>query len=133
MSLRASELVVFDGPAVIARHHRVTARGDQSLDLDRYLEMLRTKPGALPGASALAAACRNGTFTPAHDAFWAAARKTDGDAGGTRQCSRESVRSGAEVSRVRQSGPNQAALLDLNGIDILNLLAPLNSSAPSKR
>eukprot|EP01133_Synstelium_polycarpum_P027747 gene27747-33542_t len=56
-----------------------------SLDLDHYLEVLRTKPGALPGASALAAARRNGTFTSSHDAFWAAARKTDGDAGGTRQ------------------------------------------------
>ena len=85
VSLRASEVVVFDGRAVIARHQRVIARGGQSLDLDHYLEVLRTKPGALPGASALAAARRNGTFTAAHDAFWAAARKTDGDAGGTRQ------------------------------------------------
>ncbi len=86
MSLRASEVVVFDGRAAIARHQRVIARGGgQSLDLDHYLEVLRTKPGALPGASALAAARRNGTFTAAHDAFWAAARKTDGDAGGTRQ------------------------------------------------
>ncbi|GAA3139040.1 IS21 family transposase [Rhodococcus baikonurensis] len=85
VSLRASELVVFDGRTVIARHGRVVARGGQSLDLDHYLEVLRTKPGALPGASALAAARRNGTFTSSHDAFWAAARKTDGDAGGTRQ------------------------------------------------
>lgn len=85
VSLRASEVVVFDGRAVIARHQRVIARGGQSLDLDHYLEVLRTKPGALPGASALAAARRNGTFTSSHDAFWAAARKTDGDAGGTRQ------------------------------------------------
>ncbi|KJF19124.1 Transposase (plasmid) [Rhodococcus sp. AD45] len=85
VSLRASEVVVFDGRAVIARHQRVIARGGQSLDLDHYLEVLRTKPGALPGASALAAARRSGAFTAAHDAFWAAARKTDGDAGGTRQ------------------------------------------------
>ncbi|MFC8935678.1 IS21 family transposase [Rhodococcus sp. NPDC057135] len=85
VSLRASEVVVFDGRAVVARHQRVVARGGQSLDLDHYLEVLRTKPGALPGVSALAAARRNGTFTSSHDAFWAAARKTDGDAGGTRQ------------------------------------------------
>ncbi|MGC0367648.1 hypothetical protein ABH922_005700 [Rhodococcus sp. 27YEA15] len=85
VSLRASEVVVFDGRAAIARHQRVISRGGQSLDLDHYLEVLRTKPGALPGASALAAARRNWTFTAAHDAFWAAARKTDGDAGGTRQ------------------------------------------------
>ena len=49
VSLRASEVVVFDGRAVIARHQRVIARGGQSLDLDHYLEVLRTKPGALPG------------------------------------------------------------------------------------
>ncbi|QXC46669.1 MULTISPECIES: IS21 family transposase [Rhodococcus erythropolis group] len=85
VSLRASEVVVFDGRAVIARHRRVVTQGGHSLDLDHYLEVLRTKPGALPGASALASARRNGTFTAAHDAFWAAARKTDGDAGGTRQ------------------------------------------------
>lgn len=85
VSLRASEVVVFDGRAVIARHERVVTHGGQGLELDHYLEVLATKPGALPGASALAAARRNGTFTAAHDAFWAAARKTDGDAGGTRQ------------------------------------------------
>jgi hypothetical protein len=85
VSLRASEVVVFDGRAVIARHERVITQGGQGLELDHYLEVLATKPGALSGASALAAARRNGTFTAAHDAFWAAARKTDGDAGGTRQ------------------------------------------------
>lgn len=85
VSLRASEVVVFDGRAMIARHERVITQGGQGLELDHYLEVLATKPGALPGASALAAARRNGTFTAAHDAFWAAARKTDGDAGGTRQ------------------------------------------------
>lgn len=42
-------LVVFDGRAVIARHQRVITRGGQSLDLDHYLEVLCTKPGALPG------------------------------------------------------------------------------------
>ena len=75
VSLRASEVVVFDGRAVIARHQRVIARGGQSLDLDHYLEVLRTKPGALPGRALWAAARRNGTFTSSHDAFWAAARK----------------------------------------------------------
>jgi len=85
VSLRASEVVVFDGRTVIARHERVITQGGQGLELDHYLEVLATKPGALPGASALAAARRRGTFTSSHDAFWAAARKTDGDAGGTRQ------------------------------------------------
>ena len=84
VSLRASKVVVFDGRTEVARHPRVVARYGQSVDLDHYLEVLKTKPGALPGSTALAQARAAGTFTPAHEAFWAAARKTDGDAAGTR-------------------------------------------------
>lgn len=85
VSLRASELVVFDGRTVVARHARVVARGGSSIVLDHYLEVLRTKPGALPGSTALAQARAAGTFTAAHDAFWAAARKVNGDVDGTRE------------------------------------------------
>lgn len=84
VSLRASVVVVFDGHQQVAHHERVVARGGQSVVLDHYLEVLRQKPGALPGATALARARETGVFTEAHDAFWAAARKTDGEAGGTR-------------------------------------------------
>ncbi len=84
VSLRASVVIVFDGHQEVARHERVVARGGQSVVLDHYLEVLRHKPGALPGATALARAREAGVFTAAHDAFWAAARKTDGDAAGTR-------------------------------------------------
>ena len=52
--------------------------------LDHYLEVLVRKPGALPGATALVQARAAGTFTAAHEAFWAAARKAHGDGGGTR-------------------------------------------------
>lgn len=85
VSLRASELAVFEGRTLIAVHPRVVASGGQSIDLDHYLEVLKTKPGALPGSTALARAREAGTFTAAHEAFWAAARKTDGDAAGTRE------------------------------------------------
>ncbi|GAA0998914.1 IS21 family transposase [Subtercola frigoramans] len=85
VSLRASELVVFDGRTEIARHPRIVTNGGQSVDLDHYLEVLQYKPGALPGSTVLARARAAGTFTAAHEAFWAAARKTDGDAVGTRQ------------------------------------------------
>ena len=68
VSLRASELVVFDGRTVVARHARVVARGGTSIVLDHYLE-----------------ARAAGVFTPAHDAFWAAARKVNGDADGPRE------------------------------------------------
>ena len=84
VSLRASELIVFDGRSPVARHERVIASGGESVNLDHYLDVLRIKPGALPGSTALAQARASGVFTVAHDAFWAAARKTDGDAAGTR-------------------------------------------------
>jgi transposase len=82
--LRASELVLFDGRAEVARHERATVRGSEVLVLDHYLEVLVRKPGALRGATALVQARAAGTFTNAHEAFWAAARKNLGDGGGTR-------------------------------------------------
>jgi transposase len=84
VQLGASSLVVFDGRTEIARHERSTAKGDQVLVLDHYLEVLARKPGALPGATALVQARATGVFTATHDAFWAAARKALGDSGGTR-------------------------------------------------
>jgi IstB-like ATP binding protein len=64
---------VFDGRAEVARHERATRRGQQTLVLDHYLEVLTRKPGALAGSTALAQARAAGSFTPAHDAFWGAA------------------------------------------------------------
>ena len=85
VSLRASEVVVFDGRTVVARHQRITVKHGQSVQLDHYLEVLKTKPGALPGSTALAKAREAGTFTSAHEAFWASARRVNGDADGTRE------------------------------------------------
>jgi len=82
--LGASWVVVFDGRGEVARHERLIATGGQSLQLDHYLEILQRKPGALPGATALVQAKASGAFTDAHDAFWAAARKTGGDSTGSR-------------------------------------------------
>src|ERR1700760_2479880 len=59
-------------------------KGVKVLDLDHYLEILLRKPGALPGATALAQARATKVFTAEHEAFWTAARKTHGDAMGTR-------------------------------------------------
>src|SRR5689334_21825216 len=82
--LSASELRVFDGPALAAVHPRLIAAGDERLELDHYLEILVRKPGALPGAAALAQARAAGAFTSVHEAFWAAARARHGDGAGTR-------------------------------------------------
>lgn len=85
VSLRASELVVFDGRAPVTRHEWVIARGGESIQLDHYLEVLRHKPGALKGSTALAAARDAGEFTAAHEAFWVESRKVNGDSAGTRE------------------------------------------------
>ncbi|WP_029136889.1 IS21 family transposase [Nakamurella lactea] len=85
VSLRASEVVVFDGRRVVAVHPRIAARAGCQLVLDHYLEVLRYKPGALPGSTALAQARSAGVFTSEHEAFWAASRKVNGDTEGTRE------------------------------------------------
>lgn len=92
VSLQASQVLIYDpdshashGRTLLARHPRVIARGGQSVDLDHYLEVLKGKPGALPGSTALAHARATGVFTAAHEAFWAAARRHLGDAAGTRE------------------------------------------------
>ena len=83
--LRADEVLVFDGRVVVARHERSTTKGSTTVVLDHYLEILARKPGALAGSTALAQAREAGVFTAEHDAFWAAARRTHGDAVGTRE------------------------------------------------
>lgn len=85
VSLRASRVVVFEGHAIVATHPRVVSRASHRIVLDHYLEVLRYKPGALPGSTALSQARAAGVFTSAHEAFWAASRKVNGDTEGTRE------------------------------------------------
>jgi hypothetical protein len=82
--LAAAAIEVLDGGKVVARHERAAGKYAQILTLDHYLEILRRKPGALPGAAALAQAKASGTFTIAHQQYWDAARRDRGDAAGTR-------------------------------------------------
>lgn len=82
--LNASDLTVFDSRTPITHHERLFTKGGSRLELDHYLEALVRKPGALPGSTALDQARAAGTFTAAHDAWWAAACKTHGDTAGTR-------------------------------------------------
>jgi transposase len=82
--LSANQLEVYDGSRLAAVHPRLTAAGAEHLVLDHYLEILLRKPGALPGAAALAQARAAGTFTAAHQGFWDRARARLGDGPGTR-------------------------------------------------
>ena len=81
--LSATSVEVLDGASVVARHERAACRYVEVLCLDHYLEVLKIKPGALPGATALAQAKASGAFTPAHQDYWDAARRECGDKAGT--------------------------------------------------
>jgi transposase len=82
--LTATTVEVFDAGRVVAKHERAAGRYVEVLVLDHYLEVLKTKPGALPGATALAQAKAIGAFTDTHQRYWDAARRARGDAAGTR-------------------------------------------------
>ena len=82
--LGADTIDIYDGPRSVAVHDRLVAKGAESLVLDHYLEVLRIKPGALPGATALARARACGAFSVDHEHYWTAARRRLGDQAGTR-------------------------------------------------
>jgi transposase len=82
--LSAMKVEVLDGPRVVARHERAAGKYAEVLTLDHYLEVLKYKPGAMPGATALAQARAAGAFTTSHQRYWDAARRARGDAAGTR-------------------------------------------------
>jgi len=82
--LTATTVTLLDGSTVVGRHERLFGRYREALSLDHYLEVLVRKPGALPGATALAQAKASGAFTPTHQRYWDASRRAMGDARGTR-------------------------------------------------
>src|SRR5450631_4011119 len=82
--LSARTVEVFDGPKRVATHERAFGRYVEVLLLDHYLEVLKTKPGGLPGATALVQAKASGAFTASHQRYWDAVRRAHGDAAGTR-------------------------------------------------
>lgn len=75
--------VIADGK-VVATHERSLHKGTEDLVLDHYLEILARKPGAMPGATALAQARAYGAFSATHERFWSEARRKHGDGAGTR-------------------------------------------------
>jgi transposase len=82
--LSARRVEVFDGPKRVAAHERAFGRYVEVLLLDHYLEVLKTKPGGLPGATALVQAKARGAFTATHQRYWDAVRRAHGDQAGTR-------------------------------------------------
>jgi transposase len=82
--LSARTVEALDGSQVVAAHERSAGKYAEVLVLDHYLDVLKYKPGAVPGATALAQARTCGAFTASHQRYWDAARRTRGDAAGTR-------------------------------------------------
>ncbi len=82
--LGAASVTAWADGVQVADHVRSLHKGSETLVLDHYLEVLTRKPGALSGATALAAARAAGSFTPVHQRFWDAARRQLGDGPGTR-------------------------------------------------
>jgi len=82
--LSARTVEILDGATVVATHQRAVGKYVETLDLDHYLEVLQRKPGALPGATALAQAKASKVFTASHQRYWDAARQARGDGAGTR-------------------------------------------------
>jgi len=81
----ARKVVVRAEGKVVAEHERLQGRGGQRLELDHYLELLRTKPGAMPGATPLRQARDRGGWPKAYDVLWSALNERYGEADGTRQ------------------------------------------------
>jgi hypothetical protein len=82
--LAARTVEIYDGARLVAHHERAVGRYVEVLTLDHYLEVLKIKPGGLPGATALAQAKSRGAFTASHQAYWNATRRARGDTAGTR-------------------------------------------------
>lgn len=114
--LRATSVLIFDGPRLVAEHERATERGSVTLVLDHYLEVLAYKPGALPGATALVQARKAGVFTATHERYWAAAKARYGDKAGTQAL--------VEALLLHRSYPQRQVLAGLDAALQVGALSP---------
>ena len=114
--LGADTVEAFDGHTMIASHPRLVAKSAESLILDHYLEVLRIKPGALLGATALAGAKASGSFSVDHDNYWREARRQLGDQHGTRAL--------VEILLAHRSLPSEAIRTAMRACTTLGVVDP---------
>jgi len=70
---------------LVAEHGRLQGRHEQRLELDHYLELLRNKPGALPGALPLRQTRQRGAWPKSYDQLWERLVERHGPSDGARQ------------------------------------------------
>jgi transposase len=76
---------IFQERECIARHERCYERYRQVLNLEHYLEVLASKPGALAGSTALMQCRERGLWTDSFDRMWSKLRERHGKQEGTRE------------------------------------------------
>jgi hypothetical protein len=84
--LHAQQVEVFHQGQCVATHGRLYTQHGEQLLLDHYLELLRTKPGALARSRPLRYARDQGRRPAEYDRLWLALKVAYGDTEGTRQC-----------------------------------------------
>jgi transposase len=120
----AETVEALDGGTLVASHARAL-KGDEVLVLDHYLEVLAVKPGAFPGATALARARSDGSFGPVHDRYWAEARRRLGDRDGTRAL--------IDVLLVHRSLPAAAVTAGINAALVAGSIDPAVIAIEARR
>lgn len=79
----AAAIEVWHEGKQVARHERCYGRQQKILDLEHYLDVLRTKPGALAGSTPLAQWRQMGRWPACFDQLWQAMNQRLGRAEGT--------------------------------------------------
>ena len=114
--LGAAQVEVRDGTRVVALHPRAIGRGVETLELDHYLEVLKVKPGAFAGSSALSQARAAGRFTRSHDRFFELARRRLGE--------RDATKAVIEVLLAHRSLPHAAVVAGIDAALAVGSLDP---------
>ncbi len=84
VKLLSAYVEVWQERECVARHERSYSRGQQVLDLEHYLDVLKRKPGALAGSSPLQQWRERGRWPESFDRLWQSLRERQGPQAGTR-------------------------------------------------
>jgi transposase len=83
--VRPSLVEILHDGVCVARHQRNYGRGQQILELEHYLDVLETKPGAMAGSTPLEQWRQAGRWPECLDRMWKKLEERHGRSGGTRE------------------------------------------------